>query len=147
MGRRQVDLVQNGDQLKVVFQCHVGVGQRLGLHALSGIHHKDSALAGGEAAADLVGKVHVARGVDKVELVHLAVLGGVVQGDGTGLDGDAALPLNVHVVEDLILHRPLVHALGQFQNAVGQGGLAVVDVRDDAEIADVVSCHVVPPKL
>ena len=32
-------------------------------------------------------------------------------------------------------------ALGQLQNAVRQGGFAVVDVCDDAEIADVVSCH------
>ena len=89
----------------------------------------------------------MARGVDEVELVHLAVLGGVVHGDGAGLDGDAAFPLNVHVVEDLVLHRPLVHALGQLEDAVGEGGFAVVDVRDDAEVADVVSCHVVPPKF
>ena len=40
----------------------------------------------------------MARGIDKVELVGLAVLGGIVHGDGTGLDGDAALALDVHVV-------------------------------------------------
>ena len=147
MGRRQVDLIQDGHQLEVVLQRHIGVGEGLGLHALRGVHHEDGTLAGGEAAADLVGEVHMARGVDEVELVHLAVLGGVVHGDGAGLDGDAALPLNVHVVEDLVLHRPLVHALGQLEDAVGQGGFAVVDVRDDAEVADVVSCHVVPPKF
>ena len=87
----------------------------------------------------------MARGVDEVELVGLAVLGSVVQGNGAGFDGDAALPLDVHVIEDLILHDALVHALGQLQNAVRQGGLAVVDVCNDAEIADIVSCHVVPP--
>ena len=147
VGRGQVDLVQDRHQLEVVFQRHIGIGEGLGLHALGGVHHEDSALAGGEAAADFVSEVHVARGVDEVELVHLAVLGGVVHGDGAGLDGDAAFPLDVHVVEDLVLHRPLVHALGQFEDAVGEGGFAVVDVRDDAEVADVVSCHVVPPKF
>ena len=60
-----------------------------------------------------------------------------VQGNGAGFDGDAALPLDVHVIEDLILHDALVHALGQLQNAVRQGGLAVVDVGYDAEVADV----------
>ena len=128
-----------------MLQRHVGVGQRLSFHALGGIHHKDGTLAGGQTAADLVGKVHVARGIDEVELVGLAVLGGIVHGDGAGLDGDAALALNVHVVQNLVFHGALVHTLGQLQNTVRQGGFAVVDVCNDAEIADIVSCHVVPP--
>ena len=49
----------------------------------------------------------------------------------------AAFPLDVHVVEDLVLHRPLVHALGQLEDAVGDRRLAVVDVRNDREVADV----------
>ena len=89
----------------------------------------------------------MARGVDQVELVGLAVLCSIVHGHGTRLDGNAALALDIHVVQDLILHGALVHALGQLQNAVGQGGFAVVDMCNDAEVADVVSCHVVPPKF
>ena len=141
VGRGQVDLVQDGHQLQVMLQRHISVGQCLGLHALGGVHHQDGTLAGGQAAAHLVGKVHMARGVDEVELVGLAVLGGVVHGHGAGLDGDAALPLDVHVVQDLVFHGALVHALGQLQNTVREGGFAVVDVCNDAEIADVVSCH------
>ena len=141
VGGGQVDLVQDGHQLQVVLQGHVGVGEGLGLNALRGVHDEDRALTGGQTAADLVGEVHMARRVDEVELVGLAVLGGVVHGNGASLDGDATFPLDVHVVEDLVLHGALVHALGQFQNAVRQGGLAVVDVCDDAKIADVVSCH------
>ena len=145
VGAGQVDLVQDGHQLQIMLQCHVGVGQGLGLHALRGVHHQNGTLAGSQTAAHLVGKVHMARGVDEVEFVGLAVLGGVVHGHGAGLDGDAALTFDVHVVEDLVLHGALVHALGQLQDAVRQGGLAVVDVGDDAEVADIVSCHVVPP--
>ena len=48
---------------------------------------------------------------DFVYTSGLAVLGGIVHGDGTGLDGDAALTLNVHVVQDLVFHGALVHAL------------------------------------
>ena len=109
-------------------QRQIAVRQRLRLNALAGVDDEDCALAGGQTAADLVLEVHMARGVDEVELVGLAVLGSVVQGNGAGFDGDAALPLDVHVIEDLILHDALVHALGQLQNAVRQGGLAVVDV-------------------
>ena len=146
VGAGQVDFVQDGHQLEVMFQRHVGIGQRLGFHTLCGVHHQNGTLAGGQTAADFVSEVYMARRVDEVELVGLAVLGGVVHGDGAGLDGDAALALDVHVVQDLVFHGALVHALGQFQNAVRQGGLAVVDVCNDAEVADVVSCHVVPPR-
>ena len=146
VGTGQIDLVQDGHQLQIMFQRHVGVCQRLGFHALGGVHHKDGTLTGSQTAADLIGKVHMARGIDKVELVGLAVLGGIVHGDGTGLDGDTALALDVHVVQDLVFHGALVHALGQLQNTVRQGGFTVVDVCDDAEVADIISCHSVPPK-
>ena len=48
----------------------------------------------------------MARGIDEVELVGLAVLGGIVHGDSAGLDGDAALALNVQVVQNLVLSIP-----------------------------------------
>ena len=70
----------------------------------------------------------MAGGVDQIQFIHLAVFGGIVHGDRPGLDGDAPLPLDVHVVQDLVLHGALVHALGQLKDAVGQGGFAVVDM-------------------
>ena len=51
----------------------------------------------------------MARGVDEIELVGVAVLGSLGGGlvhhaDGVGLDGDAALAFEVHGVEHLRLH-------------------------------------------
>ena len=83
----------------------------------------------------------MARRVDEVEVIGLAVFGVVAHGHGAGLDRDAALALELHIVQDLVLHRAFVHAVGQFQDAVGQGAFAVVDVGDDAEIADGIFCH------
>jgi hypothetical protein len=51
------------------------------------------------------------------------------------LDRDAALLLEVHRVEMLVGHLALSDGAGVFEQAVGERGLAVVDVRDDAEIA------------
>ena len=79
LGAGQVDLVQDGHQLQVVLQRKVGVGQRLRFHALAGVHHQHSALAGGQTAAHLVVEVHMARRVDEVELVILPVLCRIVQ--------------------------------------------------------------------
>jgi hypothetical protein len=76
-------------------------------------------------------------GVDQVEDVGLAVLRLVVEPHGARLDGDAALALEVHVVEQLRVHLALGHRAGALEDAVGERRLAVVDVRDDREVADV----------
>ena len=58
--------------------------------------------------ADLVGEVHVARGVDQVELICLAIVCVVGDAHGVGLDGDAAFALDVHGVQELGLHVALL---------------------------------------
>ena len=60
---------------------------------------------------------------------------------GLRLDGDAALALEVHRVEHLLAHLARGKRARQFEHAVGEGGLAVVDVRDDAEVADEGGVH------
>ena len=57
------------------------------------------------------------------------------------LDGDAAFALQFHLVEELRLHILGTDGSRDFQEAVGQGGLTVVDVGDDAKIADVLLIH------
>jgi hypothetical protein len=47
------------------------------------------------------------------------------------------LPLQLHVVEELRLGLAGGDGAGELQQAVGQRRLAVVDVGDDREIADV----------
>ncbi len=70
--RRQIDLVEHRQDLQPLLDGRVAVGHALGLDALGGIHHQQRALAGGQRAGDLVGEVHVAGGVDEVQLVGLA---------------------------------------------------------------------------
>ena len=53
-----------------------------------------------------------------------------------GLDGDAALALEVHGVEDLGLHLARLERTGELEKTVGQRRLAVVDVGDDREITN-----------
>ncbi|MEN3347883.1 MAG: GTP-binding protein LepA, partial [Bradyrhizobium sp.] len=142
---RQVDLVQDRDDLVVVVDGLVDVGQRLGLDALARIHHQDRAFAGRQAARDLVGEVDVPGGVHQVEHIGLAVVGLVVQAHRLGLDGDPALALYVHGIKHLRAHLALGQAAGGLDQAVGQGRLAVVDMGDDREVADAVErCHPAP---
>ena len=119
----------------------IGVGQRLRLHALAGVHHQHSTFTGGQAAADLIVEVHMTRRVNQVQDVGLPVVRLVAQGDGTSLDGDAPFPFQIHGVQDLILHLSGGHRPTGFDKPVGQGGLAVVDVSDNREVADVFLVH------
>ena len=135
--RGQVDLVDHRDDGEVVLHGQIEVGHGLGLHPLGGVHQQQHPLAGGQGPGDLVGKIHVARGVDEVEIVGDAVVGGVREADGVALDGDAPLPFDVHGVQDLVPELAFPHHAGPLDKAVRQRGLAVVDMGDNAEIADV----------
>jgi hypothetical protein len=76
----------------------------------------------------------VARSVDEVELIGVAVPGRVGHPDRVQFDGDAALALQVHGVEQLLAHLPLFDRAGRLDQPVRQRGFAMVDVGDDAEI-------------
>ena len=58
------------------------------------------------------------------------------EGHGAGLDRDAALLLELHVVEHLLVHLARGDGAAALEDAVGQRRLPVVDVGDDREVAD-----------
>jgi hypothetical protein len=75
------------------------------------------------------------RRVDEIELVVAPVAGPVAERHGLRLDRDAALALEVHRVEDLVLHLAGLEAAAGLDQAVRERRLAVVHVRNDREIA------------
>src|SRR3982074_316023 len=64
-----------------------------------------------------------------------------MQASALGLDSETALAFEVHGVQDLCAHFPLTERACKLEQAVGQRGLAVVNVRDDAKIADETWIH------
>ena len=118
--------------------------QRLGHHelglrqrAFGGVHQHQRAVHHVENAFHLAAEIGVAGRVDDIDAGVLPHHRG-----GLGQDGDTALALEV-----VGIHGALDHALvlavgaGLLQQPVDQGGLAVVDVRDDGDVAKV---HRVP---
>ena len=111
--------------------------------ALGGVHQQHDAVDHGQAALDLATEVGVARGVDDVDR-HRTALDRLGRGAGVAdrgvlrEDRDALLALEVTGV-----HRPLVDVLVLAEGAalpehrVHEGGLAVVDVRHDGDVAEV----------
>ena len=61
LGGGEIDLVDHRHDLMVVLDRLVDVGERLRLDPLGGVDDQQRALAGGEAAAHLIGEVDVAR--------------------------------------------------------------------------------------
>ena len=76
----------------------------------------------------------MARRVDQVELELLPVQD-VAEPDRLRLDRDAAFALEIHAVQVLLAHVPGGDGMGDLEHAIRQRGLAVVDVRHDAEVA------------
>ena len=74
LGARQVDLVEDRNDLEPRVEREEQIRERLRLDALRRVDDEDRALARGERSRDLVRKVDVARRVDQVQLVEPAVL-------------------------------------------------------------------------
>src|SRR5690606_3271595 len=96
-----------------------------------------------QGTLDLATEVGVAGGVDDVDRDRVpAVLGVVLHRRVLGEDRDALLTFQVagvhHALVDLV---ELVggEGTGLLEHAVDDGGLAVVDVGDDGDVADVVT--------
>ena len=66
---------------------------------------------------------------------------GVHHANGMGFDGDAALALQVHGVEDLSLHLARCERSSKFEQAIRQRGFTVVDMRDDGKVAEESGVH------
>ncbi|MCY1173652.1 hypothetical protein D9M73_138190 [compost metagenome] len=136
IGLWQVDLVQHRHHFQALFDRRVAVGNRLRFNALTGVDHQQRAFTGRQRTADFVGEVDVAGGVNEVQLVVDTVFGFVIERNAVGLDGDPAFTLKVHGVEDLGFHFALGEAAAHLDETVGQRRLAMVNVGDDGEIAD-----------
>ncbi len=142
LGRRQVDLVEHRHDLVIVVDRLIDIGQRLRLDPLARIDHQQRSFHRRQRPVDLIGEIDMARRVDQVELIGLAVPRRVVEPHRIGLDGDAALALEIHRIENLIPHLAIRNGAAKLDQPVSQRRLAVVDMRDDREIADLGRfCH------
>ena len=82
----------------------IDIGEGLRLNALGGVNNEDGTFTGREAARDFIGEVDMARRVHQIQNIGLAVLRGIFEPYGLGLNRNAALFLNIHIIEDLFRH-------------------------------------------
>src|SRR5580658_5092988 len=137
----QIDLVDDGHNRQVISCSEKGVGDGLRFNALTCINDQQRSFASRKRARNFVGEIYVSGRVDQIELVGVSVFGGVMQPDAFGFDGDAALALQIHGVKHLFMHLALRKRARHLKQTVREGGLTVVDMRDNAKIAYELRVH------
>ena len=145
-----VHLVDEADTRDVVLVSLTPNGLRLGLNTFLAVEDSNGAVEDAQGALNLDREVHVAGGVDDVDLVVLPEAGGCCGGNG-----DTALLLLRHPVHRggaVVGLTDLVVDTRVEQDALSDGGLTGIDVRHDADVADLVKvgehvkCHVILPR-
>ena len=142
-GARTVDLVDHDDRLEAHREGLLGHEAGLRHRAVHRIDQDQHGVDHRQHALDLTAEVGVAGGIDDVDPVLDAGLL-VFPGDGRvlGQDGDAAfLFLVVAVHHALGEDGALGQGAGLLQQLVDQGGLAMVDVGDDGDVAKIFDGH------
>ncbi len=135
--RRQVDLVDHRHDFDALLGRGVAIGDGLRFDALRGIDHQQRAFARRQRTRHLVREIHVPGRVDQVEQIGLPVPRAILKRRGLRLDRDAALALEIHGIEHLRFHFAVRESAAQLDETVGKRGLAVIDVRDDGKISNV----------
>ena len=132
---RPVDLVHHQHDAQAVRErlAHHEAGLRH--HAVDRVDQQQRRVDHPEHALDLAAEVGMARCIDEMDPHALELDRGVL-----GVDRDAALALEVLAVHHALDHGlVLAEGAGLTQQAVDQRGLAVIDVRDDRDVADVLA--------
>ena len=133
VGAGAVELVDEADARHAVAVGLAPDRLGLGLDAGNAVEDDDRAVEHAQAALDLDGEVHVPGRIDDVDAMIAPE-----RGRRRGRDGDAALLLLGHPVHRgrALMHlADLVDLLGVEEDALGDRGLAGVDVGDDADVA------------
>ena len=128
---RPIDLVDHDDRGQSPFQGLAQDEPGLWQRPFRGVHEQQHAVDHGQRPFDLSAEIGVTRRVDDVDEGVAVVDGGVLREDG-----DAALALQIRVVHRT-LRDPLVRAedAALVEHGVDERRLAVVDVRDDRDVA------------
>ena len=136
VGAGAVELVDENNARDVIAIGQAPVGLRLGLHAGHALNDEDGAVQHAQAAVHLDVEVDVARRINDIDPGIMPFAR-----DGGGGDGDPPLALLLHVIGRGVavvhLPDPVGHA-GVVQDPLGRGGLARVDMRGDADVANLV---------
>ena len=130
-----VNLVDDHDRLRAGFQSFAQNKARLRLRAFGGIHHEQHAVNHVHDALDLAAEIRVSGRVHDVDVKILVFERGVF-----GADGDALFLFQIHRIHQALLLRLMLvgaERAGLFEQAIHERRFAVVNVRDNGDVSNV----------
>ena len=128
-----VDLVDHDDRTQTVREGLLRDEPRLRHRAVDRVHEQQHRIDHRQHALDFAAEIGVPGRIDDVDAVAVPLDGRVL-----GQDGDAAFLFErVRVHDALWNDRAGVKRAGLLQELVDQRGLAMVDMRDDRDVAEV----------
>ena len=89
----------------------------------------------------------MSRRINKIEDILLPILGLINGTNGLGLDGNAPLSFQFHVIQYLGLHLPAGKKACLLYDSVCQRRFSMIDMRDNTKITNsalIYSCHLYP---
>ena len=130
-----VNLVDDHNRLGAGFERLAEDEARLRLRAFGGVHHQQHAVNHVHDALDLAAEIGVAGRVHDVDVVILVFERGVL-----GADGDALFLFQIHRIHHALLGGLVLvgaEGAGLLEQAIHERRLAVVHVRDDGDVSNV----------
>jgi CheY-like chemotaxis protein len=137
-----IDLVDDDDRTQAVLERLLRDETGLRHGPVHRVHQQQHAVDHGEHALDLAAEVRVPRRVDDVDAIVAPGDGGVL-----GENGDATLALeHVRIHDALLQVLARIERAGLAQQLIHERGLAMIDVRDDGDVAKFLRHNEVPGK-
>ena len=129
-----VDFVDHDNWLGAVFQRLAQDKTSLRLRTIVRVDDKKHAIHHFHDALDFAAEISVARCIDDINTVTVPLEGGVLCPNG-----DSLFPLEIHRVHHTLFHLLVGAKRARLsQQLIDEGRLAVIDVRDDRDIADLI---------
>src|SRR6516164_2043886 len=76
------------------------------------------------------------RGIDEVQNIFLIFML-IIYLDRVTFDGDPFFSFQIHIIQYLIHHFTFTDGIGHLQESVSKGGFTMINMSDDAKIADI----------
>ena len=119
-----------------MIQCQIYVSQCLCLDTLGSIYYQNRTITGSQSSADLIVKVNMSRCVNQIKNIFFPILRLVYSSDCLRLNGDTSLPLDIHVIQYLLLHLSAGQQTCSLYNSICQSRFAMINMCNNTEISD-----------
>jgi len=103
---RQVNLIEYGNDLQVMFKRQIEIGNGLSFDPLSSVNYQKGSFTRRNGSGNLIREIYVAGGINQIQRIVLTLFL-IIHLYRMAFNRNSFLPLEVHAIQYLILHLTL----------------------------------------